>query len=119
MDDCARARPRSEIPQITVRFLADGQESIGTLQNVSRAGVCIRSAEVPRPGVLVALGFDSPHGSFVDLRGEVRWNTRGLTGRTPEGFGVRLHEPPREFREFFLWVLEQRGQDAEAESVEL
>jgi hypothetical protein len=102
-----------------VRFLADGQESVGTLHNVSRAGVGIRSAEVPRPGAIVALSFESPHGVLVDARGEVRWNTRGLaSGRVPEGFGVRLHEPPREFRDFFTWALEQGG-DREADSVDL
>jgi len=69
--------------------------------------------------VIIALSFESPHGSFVDVRGEVRWNTRGLAARTPEGFGVRLHEPPREFCEFFVWAVEQSGQDSEAESVDL
>ncbi len=119
MDDCARARPRTEIPRITVRFLAEGQESIGTLQNVSRAGVGIRSAEVPRPGVIIALSFKSPQGVLVDARGEVRWNTGGsASSRIPEGFGVRLHEPPREFRDFFCWVVEQGG-DVEADSVDL
>ena len=102
-----------------MRFLAEGQEAVGTLHNVSRAGVGIRSAEVPRPGAIIALSFESPSGALVDARGEVRWNTRGLaTGRVPEGFGVRLHEPPKAFREFFLWALEQGG-DREAESVDL
>lgn len=102
-----------------MRFLADGQESIGTLHNVSRAGVGIRSADVPRPGVIVALSFESPHGALVDARGEVRWNTRGLASTVvPEGFGVRISEPPREFRDFFLWALE-RGGDSEADSVDL
>ena len=101
-----------------MRFLADGQESVGTLCNVSRAGVGIRSAEVPRSGAIVALSFESPHGVLVDARGEVRWNTRGLASRVPEGFGVRLYEPPREFRDFFTWALEQGG-DHEADSVDL
>ncbi len=102
-----------------MRFLAQGQESVGTLENVSRAGVRIRSAEVPRPGVLVALTFESPNGGLVDARGEVRWNTRGLaSSRTPDGFGVRLHEPPREFRAFFQWACAQCDED-ETELVDL
>jgi hypothetical protein len=102
-----------------VRFLAGGREAIGTLHNVSRAGVGIRAAEVPRPGAIVALSFESPHGGLVDARGEVRWNTRGLASpAVPEGFGVRLHEPPAAFREFFQWALEQGG-DREADSVDL
>ena len=102
-----------------MRFLAEGQQSVGTLQNVSRAGVGIRSAEVPRPGAIIALSFESPLGVLVDARGEVRWNTRRIASSPiPEGFGVRLHEPPREFRDFFCWVLEQGG-DSEADSVDL
>jgi len=102
-----------------VRFLADGDEAVGTLRNVSRAGVFVRASEVPRPGALVVLSFESPLGRILDLRGEVRWNTRGLANQTPIGFGVRLHEPPNEFREFFLWALEQSGKDDEAETIDL
>jgi hypothetical protein len=102
-----------------VRFLAEGRESVGTLQNVSRAGVGIQSAEVPRPGAIIALTFESPHGVLVDARGEVRWNTRGFaSSRLPDGFGVRLHEPPREFRDFFRWAVEHAG-DSSADSVDL
>jgi hypothetical protein len=102
---CARARPRLAIAQISVRFVAEGVEALGQLHNVSRSGLYVRSVEPPRPGAIVALQFESPVGRLVDLRGEVRWNTRGAArvGR-PEGFGVRLHEPPRVYSAFVLWA---------------
>jgi hypothetical protein len=104
----ARARQRIRIPRISVRFVAEGVEALGHLQNVSRAGLFVRATDLPRPGVVVAMQFRSPVGSLVDLRGEVRWTTAGHQARELEpGFGVLLQEPPREYREFFLWALAQ------------
>jgi hypothetical protein len=114
----ARARQRLRIARIPVRFLAEGQEAVGQLKNVSRAGVFVRASDLPRPGAVVALQFRSPQGSLVDVRGEVRWNTQGLAldGVVP-GFGVLLYEPPREFREFFAWAVarvdDEKGSEAE------
>jgi hypothetical protein len=93
---------------IPVRFLAEGEECVGELRNISRAGLFVRSGDLPRPGAQVALQFQSPLGPVVDLRGEVRWSTHGLaTGDLPEGFGVRIVEPPQAYREFFGWALAQ------------
>jgi hypothetical protein len=104
----ARARQRIRIPRIPVRFVAEGVEALGHLKNVSRAGLFVRTSDLPRPEAVVALQFRSPTGSLVDLRGEVRWTTAELTNRELEpGFGVLLHEPPREYREFFLWAIAQ------------
>jgi hypothetical protein len=99
-------RQRIHVDLITVRYLAEGQEGIGHLRNVSRAGVFIRALELPSEGAAVALQFRTPDGDLVDLRGEVCWTHPGAVDAdgTP-GFGVRLHEPPREYREFFRWVL--------------
>jgi hypothetical protein len=91
-----------------VRFLAEGEESLGELRNISRAGLFVRTANLPRPGVQVALQFESPLGEVVDLRGEVRWSTAGLaTGDLPKGFGVRILEPPNAYRTFFAWAITQ------------
>lgn len=98
--------------------MAEGEEAVGTLRNVSRAGLFVTARELPRSGATLALSFDSPHGEYVDLRGEVRWSTRNRGG-APEGFGVRLSEPPRQFRAFFQWAMDQVGKDDEDETVDL
>lgn len=111
MSGSARARRRIRIPRIQVRYLAEGIEGVGHLKNVSRAGLYVRTGEIPRVGAGVALQFRTLSGALVDLRGEVRWSSRGLAD--PEvvpGFGVLLHEPPREFREFYLWVASRLGE---------
>ena len=91
-----------------LRFLSEGIEGTGVLENVSRAGAFVRTSELPRPGAVVVLQFRSPGGVLVDLRGEVRWTTQGLAGEHVEpGFGVVLQEPSLEFRAFFRWVLDQ------------
>ncbi len=106
--DSGRVRPRLRLSLIPVRFLAEGEESVGELKNISRAGVFVRTGELPRPGVQIALQFESPLGQVVDVRGEVRWSTRGLaSGDLPEGFGVKIVEPPQAYREFFSWALAQ------------
>jgi hypothetical protein len=89
--------------------MAEGTEGVGHLKNVSRAGLFVRSADLPRPGVPIALQFEMPAtGALVNLRGEVRWNTEGLGAAVPQsGFGVMLLEPSREFAEFFRWAVEQ------------
>jgi hypothetical protein len=88
--------------------MAEGAEAVGQLKNVSRAGVFVSASELPRPGAPVALQFESPSGESVNLRGEVRWVSQGAPeSRVPTGFGVLLREPPREYRSFFLWALDQ------------
>ena len=91
-----------------LRFLSEGIEGTGFLENVSRAGAFVRTSELPRPGAVVVLQFRSPGDALVDVRGEVRWTTQGLAGEYVEpGFGVVLQQPSREFRAFFRWVLDQ------------
>jgi hypothetical protein len=105
-------RQRIHVDLITVRYLAEGQEGIGHLRNVSRAGVFIRAVELPPEGAAVALQFRTPDGALVDLRGEVCWTSRdGVDGEGGIGFGVRLHEPPQEYRAFFRWVLLRAEQE--------
>ncbi len=91
-----------------MRFVAEGIESLGHLANASRAGVFVLASELPRTGAAVAVQFRSPTGTLVDLRAEVRWTTQGITGSSAvAGFGVQLHEPSPEYREFMLWALAQ------------
>jgi hypothetical protein len=105
------------VAQIQVRFMTEGLESLGELSNVSRAGLFVRASDVPRPGTVVALQFHGPDENLVDLRGEVRWNTHGLgDGSEATGFGVLLYEPPREYREFYLWAVSEVDDDKGAES---
>lgn len=92
--------------------MAEGAESIGQLKNVSRAGVFVSASDLPRAGAPVALQFESPVGEAVNLRGEVRWISQGVPdSHVPTGFGVLLREPPREYRAFFLWALDQAEKD--------
>lgn len=99
------------IDEITVRFVAEGSEGVGALRDVSRQGLFVHARDIPRQGAIVALQFEGPTGKLVDLRGEVRWSARDS-----DGFGVRLHEPPKEYRDFVGWALslEDVGDDAEA-----
>jgi hypothetical protein len=97
-----------KITDIQVRYVAEGMEAVGHLQDVSRSGVNIRASDLPRQGAIVALQFESPTGGLVDVRGEVRWSAAPRSREErPDRFGVRLHEPPREFREFVAWALAQ------------
>ncbi len=108
MSDRARARERLGVPHLPLRFLSEGIEGTGFLENVSRAGAFVRTSELPRPGAVVVLQFRSRGDALVDIRGEVRWTTQGLAGEDVEpGFGVVLQEPSREFRAFLRWVLDQ------------
>ena len=89
--------------------MTEGTEGVGHVKNVSRAGLFVRSNDLPRPGATIALQFDAPtSGSSINLRGEVRWTTDSLSSGDPApGFGVQIHEPPRDFAEFVRWAIEQ------------
>ena len=112
MDQGGRARPRIGISHISVRFVAEGNESTGMLRDVSRQGLYVRASHLPRPGAVIAVQFEGPFGDLVDVRGEVRWNTDS-NGTRPSGFGVLLHEPSREFRSFVGWALSQSEKEDE------
>jgi len=84
--------------------MAEGAEGVGHLKNVSRAGLLVRSSDLPRPECPISLAFENPEsGESINLRGEVRWTTSDPA----PSFGVQLHEPPREFVDFFRWAVEQ------------
>ncbi len=109
-------RRRFQIRRIQVRFVAEGAEGLGHLKNISKAGVFIRSEEVPRSGASLAIQFDAPDGTLINLRGEVRWRTLDLMNpNVPPGFGVQLHEPSQPYREFFLWAAEQAEKEEDEE----
>ena len=113
MGNSGRARPRLRISDIAVRFVAEGMEGVGRLIDVSRSGVNVRASEPPRPGAIIALQFESASGKLVDVRGEVRWSRDEGDEAQAQAFGVRIHEPPREFRDFVNWVL-ARGEKPDA-----
>ena len=92
-------------------------EAVGQLVNVSRSGLSVRASELPRAGAIIALQFESPVGKLVDVRGEVRWNARASSTAPRDGFGVRLHEPPRAYREFVAWAL-SRSEKCEEDGAE-
>ena len=116
MTASARIRRRFLVERIPVRFVAEGAESVGYLKNVSRAGLFIRSEDLPRPGCPLAVQFESPEGGLVNLLGEARWRTSDLMNPdVPPGFGVQIHEPPRPYRDFFLWAAEQAEKEPEGE----
>jgi hypothetical protein len=95
--------------RIPVRFMAEGAEGVGHLKNVSRAGLFVRSNDLPRPEAAITLALEVPGaGGSINLRGEVRWTTDGSGSRDPApGFGVQIYEPTREFTDFFRWAQEQ------------
>ena len=86
----ARARRRVLTSRIPIRFMAEGTEGVGHLKNVSRAGMFVRSNDLPRPECSIAIQFDAPEtGVSINLRGEVRWTTDGNGHRR----GSRLRGP--------------------------
>ena len=95
--------------------MSEGSEGVGHLKNVSRAGLFVRSNDLPRPESTISLQFETPGtGSSINLRGEVRWSSERLGADSSQsGFGVLLHEPPPEFREFFRWAIEQLEKEDE------
>ena len=95
--------------------MAEGAEGLGHLKNVSRSGICVRSDDLPRPGVAIALQFELPTtGALVDLRGEVRWSSDQLgPAGFQSGFGVHVHGPPPQFRLFLRWAIEQAEKEDE------
>jgi len=97
--------------------MAEGAEGVGHLKNVSRAGLLVRSSDLPRPECAISLAFENPaSGESINLRGEVRWTTDGLGSPDPApAFGVQLHEPPREFVDFFRWAVEQLEKPEESD----
>jgi hypothetical protein len=92
------------LPQIRVRYAAEHVEATGELANVSRAGLFIAAADLPRPGSLATIQFRFADGRIVDVRGDVRWITQRRTALAGPGFGVSLREPGREFFEFVRWI---------------
>ncbi len=120
MSGSARARERVPVSDIRVRFLTEGLDATGQLAEVSRAGLFVRSDELPRPGAVIALQFRIPEGELVDLRGEVRWNTQGLVDLNGvAGFGVLLREPPQIYREFYLWIQDRLEKEEASEPGDL
>jgi hypothetical protein len=100
----ARARQRFSLPEIRVRFASENLEATGQLANVSRAGLFVSAADLPRPGALATLQFRFAGERIVDVRGEVRWTTQRRTALAGPGFGVSLHEPGRIFFDFVSWL---------------
>lgn len=120
MPHSSRARPRIETPELPLRVLCNGEESLGTLASVSRAGLFVCSAQLPPPGAVVGVQIRLPEGGLIDLRGEVRWNTESLVeAGVPQGFGVVLRDPPREYRAFFRSVLASAEGKGKAERGEV
>ena len=108
MERSARVRSRLELSDIRVRYVTETAEAVGQLANVSKAGLFVRTREIPSLGAVVAIQFKSPLGALVDARGDVRWTTRlSDSPEASQGFGVALHEPGRAFREFMSWLDEQ------------
>ncbi len=93
-------------------------EATGELMAISRAGMFVHTDEIPRPGAVVAIQFRTQAGDQVDVRGVVRWNTEKVVNpEVPCGFGVLVHEPPPEWREFFLSAQSEQEKGPEPEEV--
>ena len=91
-----------------MRFVSEGVEIVGTLGNVSKAGMFVTASDLPRISARIALEFRMPAGLVVNVTGEVRWTTADQSRPDlPSGFGVLVREIPREYVEFFRWASEQ------------
>ena len=116
-EEIPQADPRSRKrkgERINALFESAEVQGQGYLKNVSKSGVFVRADDLPRRGETVKVSFARGYGEWVRIEGEVCWTTADLDLDRPvrSGFGLRIEDPPPEFREFYRQLLE----DDEAES---
>ena len=72
----------------------------------SRPGV-VRASVLPTVGAPVRIVFHDRHGSKIEVRGTVRWNTTQLPSeeKAKPGFGIFIERGNEEFDEFFEHIL--------------
>ena len=63
------------------------------LADLTREGVCVRSALQPERGDAVGIRFETPEGLKVELTGSVVWSTAAE-------FGVHLSQTDEAYRSF-------------------
>jgi hypothetical protein len=103
-----RRRLRKNSPRIPVAFQVAGLRGKGYIKNVSRAGLFIRSAELPPRRDPVDVVFADGGGRMIRLKGTVRWTTAEVTAPRPitPGFGMHIEDPSAQYLEFFQQLLD-------------
>lgn len=94
--------------QISAQFSCEGRYARGRIKNLSKQGMFIRAAKLPRSGQPVRIRFETSSEHKIEVVGRVRWTTAELQREdiTP-GFGVLLESPGVDYREFFKTLLRE------------
>lgn len=94
--------------RISVQFESDSTQGDGYLKNVSKAGVFVRSDQLPARGDMLKVRIERTFGDWVEVEGEVRWTTQDLDVDRPvrPGFGLRIPKPTRAFKLFYRELLQ-------------
>jgi hypothetical protein len=59
--------------RLTLKFGVDAASRISFTEDISRQGMCIRSAVVSPPGTLISIDLTLPDGNLVKMAGVVVW----------------------------------------------
>jgi Tfp pilus assembly protein PilZ len=87
----------------TVRYGVDAAERMAFTQNLSEAGVKVRTHRVFRPGTRLYLELKFPDRSFA-MRGRVAWAKTvppQLALVVDCGMGIRFLDPPDDWDEYY------------------
>lgn len=103
-----RRRHRRVARRISVLVESGGRYFQGSIKNLSKYGVFVRSSVLPEPGAEVHLKFETIEGSKIEVTGTVRWTTAGLPRDDAQsGFGVLLESPTEAYLSFFSSLAER------------
>jgi hypothetical protein len=102
-----RRRLRRVMKRIPAAFESGKLRGTGHIKNVSKEGLFVRANVLPSVGAPVRIVFHDRHGSKIEVRGTVRWNTTQLPSeeKAKPGFGIFIERGNEEFDEFFEHIL--------------
>jgi hypothetical protein len=98
----AQRRHKRVAKKISALIHAGESYGQGSIKNLSREGMFLRSRLMPDPGADVRVRFETISGEKIEVTGIVRWSTAGFPEKdVPRGFGMRIDAPTKEYIEFF------------------
>ncbi len=102
-----RRRLKRTVKSIPARFQCEGRTQRGYIKNITKEGLFLHTDSLPPPGASIRVIFETRDGPKVEVAGTVRWTTAQLppSSDTSPGFGMKIDDVPKEFREFFEQML--------------
>ena len=90
-------------------YVVGGAQGEGQVRDLSREGLFLHSAMLPKEGERVVIKFTTPEGRDIAVQGTVRWNTiRRADKSSPSGFGVRLSSFGNDYAAFVEHLLQTK-----------